>query len=197
MPCFISRFVSLRPFAVESPKANGHRGHSRWSLILRDPIRWIKETSMLGIERVGHIVLNVSDLELSTAFYRDILGMEVTSYRPGQGAFMSFGTLHHDIAIFQAKEGATKGDLGLSHLALRIPGGDGELRTAYDKLKASGLQIRSTTDHGMTHSVYFYDPDGNVLEVYTDVYDEPEGMNVMRTKVNMREPLDIEAIPAR
>ena len=48
----------------------------------------------------------------------------------------------------------------------------------------------------MTHSVYFYDPDGNTLEVYTDVYSEPEGMVVMRTKVEPRRPLDIEAIAA-
>jgi catechol-2,3-dioxygenase len=152
---------------------------------------------MLGIERVGHIVLNVSNMDVSMAFYRDVLGMTIMSYRPGQGVFMSFGTLHHDIAIFQAKEGATTGELGLSHLAMRIPGGDGELRTAYDKLVAAGLKIRSTTDHGMTHSVYFCDPDGNTLEVYTDVYDEPEGMEVMRSKTNMRQPLDIEAIAAR
>jgi len=149
---------------------------------------------MLGIERVGHIVLRVSNLDASTAFYRDVLGMEVTSWRPGQGAFLSFGTLHHDIALFQAAEGASSGELGLAHLALRIFGDDAELRAAYDALKAAGVEIKNTTDHGMTHSVYFYDPDGNTLEVYTDVYSEPEGMVVMRTKVEPRRPLDIEAI---
>lgn len=152
---------------------------------------------MLGIERVGHVVLRVSDVEASTAFYRDVLGMEVISVRPGLGAFLSFGTLHHDIALLQAEDGASMGDLGLAHVALRISGGDAELRYAYDKLKAAGVEIRSTTDHGMTHSVYFSDPDGNTLEVYTDVYSEEEGKEVMRTKENLRQPLDIEAIPAR
>ena len=152
---------------------------------------------MLGIERVGHVVLRVADVETSMAFYRDVLGMEVTSHRPGQGAFLSFGTLHHDIALFQASDGAQRGELGLAHVALRIAGGDGELRTVYDMLKAAGLEIRNTTDHGMTHSVYFFDPDGNTLEVYTDVYSEPEGMDVMRNKVNMRQPLDMDAIAAR
>ena len=87
------------------------------------------------------------------------------------------------------------GDLGLAHIAMRLSGGDTELRSAYEKLKAAGVEIRSTTDHGMTHSVYFSDPDGNTLEVYTDVYSEEEGMEVMRTKENLRQPLDIEAIP--
>ena len=150
---------------------------------------------MLGIERVGHVVLRVSNVDASTAFYRDVLGMEVTSFRPGSSAFLSFGTLHHDIALFQAKQDASMGDLGLAHIAMRLSGGDTELRSAYEKLKAAGVEIRSTTDHGMTHSVYFYDPDGNTLEVYTDVYSEEEGMEVMRTKENLRQPLDIEAIP--
>jgi len=26
-----------------------------------------------------------------------------------------------------------------------------------------------TTDHGMTHSVYFFDPDGNRLEIFCDM----------------------------
>ena len=150
----------------------------------------------LGIERVGHIVLRVADVDKSVAFYRDVLGMEVMSYRPGQGAFMSFGTLHHDIGLFESKE-QTRGELGMAHLALRIAGDDSDLRAAYDKLKAAGVEIRSVTDHGMTHSVYFYDPDGNTLEVYTDVYDEEEGREVMRSKVNMRSPLDLEAVAPR
>ena len=85
----------------------------------------------------------------------------------------------------------------MAHLALRIAGDDSDLRAAYDKLKAAGAQITNVTDHGMTHSVYFLDPDGNTLEVYTDVYEPAEGIEVMRTKTNMRQPLDIEAIPTR
>ena len=150
----------------------------------------------LGIERVGHVVLRVADVDRSVAFYRDVLGMEVMSYRPGQGAFMSFGTLHHDIGLFASDE-QTRGKLGLAHLALRIGGGDADLRVAYDKLKAAGVEIRNVTDHGMTHSVYFFDPDGNTLEVYTDVYGEAEGRDVMRSKVNMRQPLDLEEVAPR
>jgi catechol 2,3-dioxygenase len=152
---------------------------------------------MLGIERVGYIVIRVSDLDAGMAFYRDKLGMEVTSYRPGQGVFLSFGSQHHDIALFQDDGTGAHGALVLVHIALRIPGDDHDLRTAYDQLKASGVAVDNVTNHGMTHSVYFRDPDGNKLEVYADVYPADEGMEVMRTKPNYREPLDIEAISAR
>ena len=152
---------------------------------------------MLGIERVGHIVLRVSDVEAGMAFYRDKLGMEVTAYRPGQGVFLSFGTQHHDIALFQDDGRGSSGALGLAHLAMRHPGDDSDLRGVYDALKAQGVEIDHVTDHGMTHSVYFKDPDGNMLEIYTDVYAAAEGMDVMRNKPNTRVPLDIEAISAR
>lgn len=152
---------------------------------------------MLGIERVGHIVLQVSDMDAGMEFYRDKLGMEVTSYRPGQGVFLSFGSQHHDIALFQDDGTGERGALGLVHIALRIPGDDHDLRTVYDKLKASGVAVKQVTNHGMTHSVYFHDPDGNTLEIYTDVYTPEEGLVVMRNKPNYREPLDIDAISAR
>ena len=152
---------------------------------------------MLGIERVGHIVLRVSDIEAGMVFYRDTLGMEVTSYRAGKGVFLSFGSQHHDIALFQDDGAGEHGALGLVHIALRIPGDDHDLRTAYDKLVAAGVEIGNVTNHGMTHSVYFKDPDGNTLEIYTDVYAPEEGMDVMRNRPNYRERFDIEAVSAR
>ena len=151
---------------------------------------------MIGIERVGHIVLRVADVEAGMAFYRDVLGMEVTSYRPGQGVFLSFGTQHHDIALFQDDGSGDHGRLGLAHLAMRHAGDDHDLRGWYDKLLAAGVEVDHVTDHGMTHSVYFKDPDGNMLEIYTDVYSPEEGLDVMRTKPNYRERFDIEAVAA-
>ena len=148
---------------------------------------------MIGIERIGHIVLRVADVDTSVAFYRDVLGMETMRESPG-AAFMSFGTLHHDIGLFKDKGDGTRGSLGMAHLALRLPGGDPELRVAYDKLKAAGVELDHATDHGMTHSFYVHDPDGNTLEIYVDVYAEEKGMEVMRTKANYREKLDIEAV---
>lgn len=150
----------------------------------------------IGIERVGHIVLRVADVDTSVAFYRDVLGMETMRHNSGTAAFMSFGTLHHDIGLFKDTGDHTRGSLGLAHVALRLTGGDAELRIAYDTLKASGVVIDHTADHGMTHSVYFLDPDGNTLEIYVDVYSENEGKDVMRNKGGYRERLDIEAVLA-
>ena len=79
---------------------------------------------MAKIGRVSHVVLNVKDPEASAKWYSEVLGMETMNYSPGIGmAFMSFGTIDHDIALIKAPEGVETGSPGLSHTALVIDGG--------------------------------------------------------------------------
>src|ERR1043166_3323444 len=79
-----------------------------------------EERTMARINKVGHVVLNVQDVETSVKFYTEALGMEVMRLREGNAAFLSFGTQHHDIALFKATEGAEMGKLGLNHIAFQI-----------------------------------------------------------------------------
>lgn len=128
---------------------------------------------MANIRRLQHVVLNCRNVEASMKFYAEILGMEVVSYnRERKMAFLSFGTEHHDIALFQFSTDAgvlEPNHLGLNHLALEIEGGEDELKTLYARLKAHDVRIDRLTDHVMTHSVYFFDPDGNRLEIFCDM----------------------------
>ena len=130
---------------------------------------------MPRINKVGHVVLNVKDVEASAQFYTAALGMEVMRLRGDSAAFLSFGTQHHDIALFKAPEDAEMGALGLNHIAFQIEGGETELRQLYGRLVQHGAKVDYTTDHGMTHSVYFFDPDGNRLEIFTDMMRVPNG----------------------
>jgi catechol 2,3-dioxygenase len=142
---------------------------------------------MARINKVGHVVLNVKDVETSVQFYTEALGMEVMRLREGNAAFLSFGTQHHDIALFKAPEGAEMGTLGLNHIALQINGGETELRQLYGRLIQHGAKIDHTTDHGLTHSVYFFDPDGNRLEIFCEMMDPASGMQHMRQGVNLND----------
>lgn len=140
---------------------------------------------MASINKVGHVVLNVQDVEASARFYTEALGMEVVLRRGENAAFLSFGTQHHDIALFKAPAGAAQGALGLNHIALQIAGGETELRQLYGKIVAQGAKIDFTTDHGMTRSVYFFDPDGNRLEIFCEMMDPESGKEYMRAGVNL------------
>jgi catechol 2,3-dioxygenase len=140
---------------------------------------------MARINKVGHVVLNVKDVAASVKFYTEALGMEVMRLREGNAAFLSFGTQHHDIALFKAPEDAEMGKRGLNHIAFQVDGGETELRQMYGRLVQHGAKVDYTTDHGMTHSVYFFDPDGNRLEIFCDVMDPESGMQYMREGVNL------------
>jgi len=140
---------------------------------------------MARINKVGHVVLNVKDVEASAKFYTEALGMEVMRLREGNAAFLSFGTQHHDIALFKATEDAEMGALGLNHIAFQIEGGETELRQLYGRLVQHGAKVDYTTDHGITHSVYFFDPDGNRLEIFSEVMDPDAGRQYMREGVNL------------
>lgn len=47
--------------------------------------------------RIGHVHLKVSDLDRALAFYRDLLGFELTTRYGEQAAFLSAGGYHHHI----------------------------------------------------------------------------------------------------
>ena len=137
---------------------------------------------MVKPKQVGHLVLNVSDVEASTKFYTDILGFEIAVSRPG-ATFLTCGEIHHDLALFQASgdsPATRKGNIGLNHFAVQVEDFD-SLRDLYHSLIENDIKVDRTTDHGMTGSLYLEDPDGNGIEFYYDKFDTAEeGLAEMR-----------------
>jgi catechol 2,3-dioxygenase len=157
---------------------------------------------MSAPKEIGHIVLNVTDVKRSTEFYRDVVGFQVSRYRPdGTGAFLTCGIVHHNLALFKAPEGARpteKGAIGLNHFAFKI-GGYTALQEAHKRLIEVGATIDHIVDHGMTRSVYFLDPDGIEMELFCDTFaTEEEGLSFMKSTGGRATPMDITAPePAR
>lgn len=146
---------------------------------------------MARICRVSHVVLNVRDPQSSAKWYSEALGMEIMNYSPQvEMAFLSFGTLDHDIALIKAPEGVATGSPGMSHTAMAIEGGPEELKEIYSRVKASGAQIEMTANHGVSKSFYFFDPDGNRLEVFYQSLRGEEAMAFMRNVGAMLEPYE-------
>ena len=132
----------------------------------------------MKIQELGHIVLRVRSLENSVHFYRDVLGFREVAHLGTTGVMFAggLGRTHHELLLQQASPDAAQlpegRALGLSHFALKIGTTDEELRLALDEVKEAGVQVDHVTDHGMTHSVYLRDPDGNHVEIYIDVQPE-------------------------
>lgn len=146
---------------------------------------------------IGHVHLTVSDLDRALAFYRDLLGFEVTARYGDSAVFLSAGGYHHHIALNTwAGKGATPpphGHTGLYHFAILYPTRK-ELAHTLKRLMDMEYQLTGTADHGVSEAIYLNDPDGNGVELYAD-RPRPEWKIANDGQVEMvTEPLDIEGL---
>ena len=146
---------------------------------------------------IGHLVLNVTDVERSANFYRDVVGFELARMRPDRsGAFLTCGIVHHNLALFKAPAGARpaeKGQVGLNHFAFQVDDYQA-LQAAHRRLIEGGAVIDHIVDHGMTRSVYFLDPDGLMMELFCNTFDtEAEGLAFMKSTPGQATPMNIGA----
>lgn len=121
--------------------------------------------------RIGHVHLTVANLDRALAFYRDVLGFEVTARYGSEAVFMSAGGYHHHIAINTwAGEGApapAPGTTGLYHFAILYPDRKA-LAKALKSVLDHGIPLEGASDHGVSEAIYLRDPDGNGVELYRD-----------------------------
>jgi catechol 2,3-dioxygenase len=147
---------------------------------------------MIKAEKLGHLVLNVSDLAASRDFYVKVCGFEVMAENEERKiVFLSLGDDHHHLALIQRATGprpdATQP--GLVHFAWRLED-FAAVQAAYKELTEAGIEIEPI-QHNVTNSLYMKDPDGHLVELYCDRWGD-KGMEVMRTQGPKRMALDVE-----
>src|SRR5688500_14991757 len=81
----------------------------------------------MPVTRLNHAVLYVRDVEVTRAFYEQVLGFKTLIHMPGQGAFLQApgSTNDHDLGVFQIGSGAGpsaagRSTVGLYHLAWEV-----------------------------------------------------------------------------
>ena len=146
-------------------------------------------TTGIGLTRLQHLVLWVSNVERSVRFYRDVLGFEVKSQSP-RGAFLRIpgSSDDHHLGLFE-QTGAARPDERVArmyHAAWEV-GELADLARARRRLIEAGALVGSS-DHGVSLSLYAKDPDGLEFEVFWTV---PGG-----TSAGTR-PLDLDGELAR
>ncbi len=128
--------------------------------------------SGIGIDRVDHFVLTVRDVAVTCAFYERVLGMTPVTFSGGRRG-LAFGrqkiNLHQAGREFEPKAALATPGSGDFCLIATVP-----LDAVIAHLAACGaplLQgpVAKTGALGRMQSVYFRDPDGNLVEV--SVYD--------------------------
>jgi catechol 2,3-dioxygenase len=129
---------------------------------------------MVEVRQLGHVVLKVRDRERSEHFYENVLGLPIAARMDAPP--MTFFTLgnHHDFAIVAVgADGpdAAPNSPGLFHVAFKVGDSIDDLRLAKAHPDSHGVEIDGISDHTVSQSIYFHDPDGNEIEVYVDTSD--------------------------
>lgn len=124
--------------------------------------------------RTGHVGINVTDVERSVAFYRDAFGFAVQheSREPGRRfAFLGDGE-RLVLTLWEQSEGRFDARRpGLHHLSFQVEG-PAALAEAEARLRALGAALLHDgivphSENGASAAVFFTDPDGTRLEIYS------------------------------
>ena len=120
---------------------------------------------------IGHVHLNVADLDRALGFYCGVLGFQLVTRMGDGAAFVSAGGYHHHIGLntwhTRGATPAPRGHTGLYHVAVRYPTRR-DLAVALKHVAAAKVPVLGATDHGVSESIYLADPDGNGVELTCD-----------------------------
>ncbi len=128
----------------------------------------------MKVLELGHVNLWVTNLDRSSAFYRDVLGLSQVAggvLKERRVAFFSLGARHHDLALVEAG-GSARADhpvcRGLNHIGFKVGNHVDDLRRMRDWLIGHDTAPRGYVDHRVCQSLHVIDPDGNDIELYVD-----------------------------
>ena len=135
----------------------------------------------MKLDRLDHIVLTVRNVETTCTFYSTVLGMEVVTFENGRKA-LSFGSqkinLHEAGKEFEPKAyRPTPGSADLCFVTL-TPIQDVVKHLESSKIRILDGPVKRTGALGLMMSVYFRDPDLNLLEVSN--YDDGKKIRDLR-----------------
>jgi 2,3-dihydroxybiphenyl 1,2-dioxygenase len=103
-----------------------------------------------GAEGMGHVVLMVADFEAALAFYRDLLGFQISDYmRAPKICFLHVNARHHSLALFESPR------QGMHHLLLELYSLD-DVGQGYDIARAAERVKVTLGRHNNDYMTSFY-----------------------------------------
>jgi catechol-2,3-dioxygenase len=124
------------------------------------------------VSGISELVLEVSDLDAARHFYGDLLGFEETLYGEGRddrywyliGSSARLGLWTPQVGLAGGRGGAHV------HFAFQLA--REELDPLLERLRADGVEVEGPIQLGADRAIYVTDPDGNVVEFWTQDMDE-------------------------
>src|ERR1700730_10474632 len=118
----------------------------------------------MAIQKLGHVGIYADDLENMRDFYSRVIGLHIADETSG-AVFMSSDPdrEHHEFVVFRSsgpEQRTCVQQISFSCEKLE------DIVEYYHRFKDNDVRFRSVTSHGNAVGLYFYDPEGNVCEVY-------------------------------
>lgn len=135
---------------------------------------------MINIKQIHHVAYRCKDAKETVEFYKHYLNMDFlvaiaedkvpSTKEPdpymhlfldaGQGNILAFFELPNSPEMGRD----TNTPVWCQHIAFELEDRDA-LIAAKEELEAKGLEVLGVTNHGIIHSIYFFDPNGHRLEL--------------------------------
>ena len=115
---------------------------------------------------LAEVALNVKDLESQTAFYHQLLGLEILSQSEGE-AVLGAGDKALVKLIKTDDTSNPKQTYGLYHMVLLLPSRE-DLANVFKHLLDLKIPLVGGADHGYSEAIYLEDLEGNGIELYRD-----------------------------
>lgn len=122
---------------------------------------------MPQIERLAHVGLHVFDLGLEAEFYRDVVGLQITDGDVPSGfVFLSSRpeVEHHELLLASGRTASTD-TRWLQQISFRVPTYE-DVISYHQRFAEIDVPLDMTVSHGNAIGIYFFDPEGNRVEVY-------------------------------
>jgi catechol-2,3-dioxygenase len=135
-------------------------------------------------------------------WYRNVVGMEITlSPSSFEGHFVTNDATHHRMSFIKPpglKPDPVRDAACVNHTAFEYESVD-DLLESWERLKELGILPHTAVDHGPTFAFYYWDPDGNNVELLADAYgDWGRSMIAMREEPEMvRNPMGKSVDPGK
>lgn len=160
-------------------------------------VEWDAPTAkVLSPAKLAHVVLRTNNLKTMVDYYKTFLGAEAM-YENEMLAFLTYDEEHHRIALVQIPETKNKDPrtCGLEHIAFTFNTLT-ELLLSYRQRKQRGIPPFWPVNHGPTTSIYYKDPDGNMIETQVDNYDDADAATEFMKSASFAEnPIGVDFDP--
>lgn len=143
---------------------------------------------------LGHVALNVRNLELQSLFYQQVLGLQVLTENSKQ---IDLGVGKNIlIRLIQTdQKGEVSHSYGLYHLAIVLPSRE-DLGNIFRHFINNKVPLQGASDHGYSEAIYLADTEGNGIEIYRDLPQDSWDVRPDGRIVGITEPMDAETIYA-